>query len=221
MQIRIHNYIYTSSILYFVLVLPQCTDAHHGSTSLKPIPFDEMMNINGSSEMNYACGDGYCQPSETVNSCEIDCAYCGDNICNLMESEESCPTDCIDHNVEAELDMSLSIVDSSLSDCDYAACESQEDFQSCHQDCETIEDMIIHEGPVPDPNQHVIGYIDNLEIREGQWIISGWACHIGWSPSVDIEIYAGGNNQTGTLIKRERAEEDQESAVGDACTALR
>ena len=217
MQRSIHHCIYSISIVCFVLVLPQCTDGDDGNNSLKPVPFDEMMNIGGSIMMNYECGDGYCQPSESATSCEIDCAYCGDHLCNLMESEQSCPIDCLGHGIEAELDMSMSVEDSSLSHCGDSICESQEDAQSCPQDCETIEDMMIHEGPVPDPNQQVIGYVDSLEIRDGQWTISGWACHIGWSPSIDIEIYAGGDNQTGTLIKRERAEEDQESAVGDAC----
>ncbi len=219
MKTTLHYVVYGFAILFVSFSLPQCA---HDEVSPSAMTGDDTGNMTHIGQ-DYACGDGFCHPSEDSNSCEIDCAYCGDRVCNLMESEETCPRDCSDLPVEDDQDMSMGGVDSPPSDppppnCGNSVCDPQEDSQRCPQDCGEIEDMmILPPGPAPDPNEQVIGHIDSLELRNGQWTVSGWACHIGWSPSVEINIYAGGDHQNGVLIKREVAAEDQESAVGDAC----
>lgn len=167
-------------------------------------------------ERGFECGDGICHPSENASSCEIDCAYCGDQVCQFNESLSSCPSDC-KGDMDPVLDMPTNI-DMTVSECGDGVCDPQENLQDCPADCEEEPDMnSIPTGPTPDPTGEVIGYVDELQFRDGRWALRGWACHQGWAPSVEVEIYADGDQHTGRLIKRELANEMQEEAVGRAC----
>jgi|GEM_PF-671470 len=173
---------------------------------------------------SFICGDGHCHPSEDATSCPLDCAYCGDLVCNVMESPETCPVDCAsDAGTAQEMgpatggDMS-DMAPPSVMTCGDERCDPSEDPQSCPADCPDERDMIMPpSGPTPDPSGEVIGYVDSVGQSEGRWAVSGWACHQGWAPSVEVEVYAGGDNETGSFVKRARAEEMQEEAVGTAC----
>ncbi|MFT7625095.1 MAG: hypothetical protein ACI9WU_004286 [Myxococcota bacterium] len=47
-------------------------------------------------EVTTTCGDGFCQGTETLESCPEDCTptVCGDGVCDLDETPESCLEDC-------------------------------------------------------------------------------------------------------------------------------
>jgi hypothetical protein len=65
------------------------------------------------------CGNGYCEPPETVQSCPEDCKTwaCGDGECDpAHENSVSCPTDC-------------------GSICGNGSCEPGESFGNCPYDC--------------------------------------------------------------------------------------
>ena len=183
------------------------------------------VNVTGGeplpAEGTYECGDGLCHPSEDALSCELDCAYCGDQVCNAMESEESCPQDCVAQPPQVTLDMTVEL-NSTLNEvsCGDGVCDTQEGPQSCPQDCEIDPEALVTPppaGPAPDPNADVIGYVDSVALREGRWIVRGWACHVGWSPSVEVVVYAGGDITRGRFVKRALADEPQEDAIGVAC----
>ncbi len=40
------------------------------------------------------CGDDLCEPPETIETCEHDCAICGDGVCSIHESWAECASDC-------------------------------------------------------------------------------------------------------------------------------
>ena len=46
--------------------------------------------------LNLYCGDGYCDPPETVDTCLSDCGFCGDGHCSGSENSYNCPGDCGD-----------------------------------------------------------------------------------------------------------------------------
>lgn len=225
-QVYLMPYLWTGIVL-----LSACDDDH---ASIQPMTTQNSMNqtttidreeeydsyVLEDSLSNSKCGDGICQSSEDSRQCEQDCAYCGDQLCNQRESINTCPLDC---SLQQNDDQSISneVIDMNLmssSICGDAECAVDEDLSSCPQDCNTsdLQPPIDPNNP-PDPNQAIIGHIDGISERNGQWMISGWACHIGWSPSLIVELYAGGSDQTGHYIKRVLAQEDQESAVGEVC----
>ena len=72
----------------------------------------------------------------------------------------------------------------------------------------------------PQSNQPVIGYVDRLFQEQGQWMIFGWTCQVGLADSIEIEIYAGGNEEEGTLIKKVMAQDAQEAEIGEACQVV-
>jgi len=63
----------------------------------------------------------------------------------------------------------------------------------------------------------LIGYIGSAKKVGGKAEVVGWACHPGWGGSIDVHIYAGGSAGQGTIIKGGKADQPNESAVGDAC----
>ena len=220
---------YKSPIIYiiFLVSLPwyACDEAD--------VSLDEMsggsgnMVVTGEETAQPICGDGICYPSETVNTCPQDCSYCGDGQCLSEEDEQNCPTDCsiemprmnvdqdmrpsADQELEMTLDSGVMGEDLAVSNlCGDSVCDEEEQAAICPVDCAANDVQ-------PDPNEMVIGYVDNVELRQGQWMVRGWACHGGWAPSIAVEVYAGGDSTTGTFLKREIAQETQEEAVGQAC----
>lgn len=166
------------------------------------------------------CGDGLCEITETIDTCETDCSFCGDGRCSPGEDLQQCPEDCDEGGVDASDAGQDDTVDASdttddpepppIPFCGDEVCDGTEDETSCPADCPP-------NAPQPDPAQDVIGYVDHITIQNGEWVVVGWACHVGWAPSVEVEVYAGGNSATGIFLLRGLADAPQESAVGEAC----
>ncbi len=70
-----------------------------------------------------ACGDGFCNGTETCVSCQMDCgpcaASCGDGMCQSTESCTSCPGDC----------------GACAARCGDGACNGSETCTTCPSDC--------------------------------------------------------------------------------------
>ena len=67
----------------------------------------------------------------------------------------------------------------------------------------------------PDPNQQLKGYVDG--VTNGK--VFGWACHIGWTGSIDVHLYVGGPAGQGTIVKGVTADNGNEAAVNTECQA--
>ena len=172
------------------------------------------------------CGDGICSPYEDSSDCPVDCSNCGDNLCTGEETETSCPIDCeseslpfdqpdqtISEDYGLAVDLGPQLTDQQVledSFCGDDTCDNEESIATCPIDC-------LDEGPQPDPNGEILGYVDQLQQQDGQWVIRGWACHQGWAPSVAVDIYADGDENSGIFIKRALAQEPQEEAVAQVC----
>ena len=176
------------------------------------------ISLNASAQ--FRCGDGLCHPSEDAERCPIDCAYCGDQLCSSMESPALCPLDCPLAPAQGDARATRTPEDAGVERrCGDQRCTSDESPRSCPEDCspDMLPPSPPPSGPPPDPDAQLIGHIDGISLEEGRWVVSGWACHIGWAPSVEIEIYAGGPAGEGALIRRAIAAEEQEDAVGEVC----
>ncbi len=72
-------------------------------------------------------------------------------------------------------------------------------------------------GDAPDPSQDLTGYVGGVFESGGQYVVRGWACHRGWSGSIDVHLYAGGPAGEGTVVKASTANVASEAAVQEAC----
>ena len=151
------------------------------------------------------CGDGKCNGLETPTDCIIDCPICGDQICSSGETPDNCYGDCKENSTTPPPEEV----------CGDGHCTQGENPQLCPADCNTG-----NQPPVispPDPNAALKGYVDGVFEKNGGWVVQGWACHVGWGGSVDVELYVGGPANSGTYLKTYFADDSQEPAVGDAC----
>jgi hypothetical protein len=85
------------------------------------------------------CGDGDCDPSETLLSCPADCIndgqlVCGDGDCDPGETVLSCPIDCLDDQGEF---------------CGNGRCELGETGLNCPADCIDDDDDGFPDGCTP------------------------------------------------------------------------
>lgn len=199
-----------------------CGDPTPQSSGLEMMGGGEALG-GSNDELNLICGDGVCHPSEVTELCPEDCAFCGDGICSEGERAELCPRDCdalgslmsdqgLDGDQGLDDDQGLEGDQGSNQGCGDGVCDQSERSETCPDDCEERPP-----GPTPDPDAQVIGHVDSIDQDNGQWTISGWACHVGWAPSVEVELYAGGDASSGVLIKRALASDEQEGAVGEVC----
>lgn len=166
------------------------------------------------------CGDGICHLTENADLCEADCSSCGDGRCNMSEDALGCPVDCDTNPMDVNdvgQDDSAGSADTAdpapptiAPSCGDGVCDADENDARCPSDCAP-------NGPQPDPTGQVIGFVDHVVLHDGEWVVTGWACHVGWAPSIEIEVYAGGNASTGTFLFRALADMQQEAAVGQAC----
>ena len=172
------------------------------------------------------CGDGLCHPSEVASLFPQDCAYCGNQICDGDEDENNCPSDCghsttpfdgpdqgMNEDQDINADQDIEEIDQMIpmeTTCGDQICEDDELSATCPIDC-------LMDGPQPDSSGEILGYVDSIQQRNGQWYVKGWACHQGWAPSIAVDIYAGGDETSGVFVKRMIAQEPQEDAVGQAC----
>lgn len=169
------------------------------------------------------CGDGICHLTENADLCEADCSACGNGQCNANEDAQNCPSDCdtdpVDDAADPQDDVDASTDISAPADhappvnepiCGHGDCADNESTSQCPADCAPDE-------PQPNPAEQVIGFVDHVSLRNGEWVVGGWACHVGWAPSVEVEVYAGGDSTSGTSLFRALADAAQEDAVGQAC----
>ncbi len=77
-------------------------------------------NANTDSDCEAVCDNHICEPGETSDSCEKDCAEadCGNGDCEQGETEENCREDCYTGSV-----------------CGDDVCESGETIENCYIDC--------------------------------------------------------------------------------------
>ena len=125
-----------------------------------------------------------------------------------MEDADSCPSDCDPSDPSDPSDPERSI-------CGDSICQEDESNDLCPADCEVIDPQVYEEPP--DPNAELTGYFDGVFQRDGEWIVQGWACHLGWGPSINVEIYVGGDSSSGVFVKRALTDDEQASPIGDAC----
>ena len=214
-----------------------CTDSPEAD-SAEEAADDQMGGQLSDDQMDpqLVCGDGLCHPSEDAILCPQDCAYCGDLSCNGDEDDLSCPADCSDQARAMEggtedlgppggqTQGGVSYQDSGVppsggSDevnehpCGDQLCDMSESTATCPADCAP-------DGPQPDPNENLLGWVDNLQVRDGEWVVRGWACHRGWLPSIAVDLYVGGDTSTGTFLRRVIAQEEQEVGVDNACNIV-
>jgi hypothetical protein len=74
------------------------------------------------------------------------------------------------------------------------------------------------EKAVPDPSKALMGRVGGVFESGGKYTVRGWACHQGWSGSIDVHLYAGGPTGQGTLVKASTANVTSEAAVQQACS---
>ena len=190
------------------------------------------------------CGDDLCHPSEDAVNCPQDCSFCGDQICSGSEDDFNCAVDCSNQrtmmtggveqtiqpntqdmnggteqgtggaqDIEGSNTGGLPLPEDHHITCGNQTCDMNESVAICPADCAPNE-------PQPDPSELLLGWVDSLQLRDGQWMVSGWACHRGWPPSIAIDIYADGDMNTGTFLRREIPQEEQEDAVDRACNIV-
>lgn len=136
-----------------------------------------------------------------------------------------------DDNIESHTDMSMLI-------------QSQLDSGSLHMFEHEVSDAEILDAEIPDaeipdaeiPDAEIpeilipldptaiIGNVESIEWRPNEfgefvWRMTGWACEVGVNEPILIDIYAGGNRETGTWLKRKPTTVPQEIAVENACNA--
>ena len=222
--------LWSVAMMIWVTLLIACEEpkpAHSPSTQSSDVEFEP----SGEGARVSACGDGLCDSAESVNSCQIDCGYCGDSICDESEDTQRCPLDCadstsvvedlavpepLDQGIGGPMDQAIEVFDQELDGehCGDGVCSLDETAVFCAEDCARPLDP---SEPSPDPSGEVLGYVDQVSLRDGRWSVRGWACHQGWAPSVEVEVYARGDASSGVYLKRALASEPQEDAVGNAC----
>lgn len=87
------------------------------------------------------CGNGICDPGETLQSCPIDCSVCNDGVCSGAETTYNCPSDCLECG-DSICISSLAVMDCSSEDDKDPACYYRQKFAwenkvNCFVDCQT------------------------------------------------------------------------------------
>ena len=194
-----------------LLLLNSCTEStlqpsedlvHQSEIVESPEPDQGVQNTQPTEPV---CGDGQCNGLETPTDCIIDCPICGDKICSSGESHDNCPEDCLKNNPGS----------TPAQTCGDGQCGSGETPELCPLDCKGPNQT--PGFPDPDPNHSITGYVDGVFDQEQGWVVQGWACHMTWAGSINVELYVGGPEDSGTFIKSLLANAPQEAAVGNAC----
>ena len=80
-----------------------------------------------------------------------------------------------------------------------------------------VNPLLTHSSNFLIPTSQVVGTIDGVSDSNGQYFVTGWACSVGLSNPIRVDLYAGGPVGSGTGVTSGLANLPSAAAIGQAC----